>query len=49
MQGADRLSGAPIIDSEHRVVGLAYGRLNAPADAAAFNLCGTLSVRSIRV
>jgi hypothetical protein len=49
MQGADRQPGASIVDSEHRVVGLAYGRLNAPADAAAFNSCGTSSLRSIHI
>jgi hypothetical protein len=49
MQGADRQSGAPIIGSEDRVVGLTYGRLSPLADAAACNSCGTSSVRSIRI
>jgi hypothetical protein len=49
MQGADRQSGAPIIGSEDRVVGLTYGRFSALAGAAACNSCGTSSVRSIRI
>jgi hypothetical protein len=50
MQGVDtdRQSGAPIVDSKHRLVGLtsSYGRLsmNTVADAAAGNSCGMSSV-----
>jgi hypothetical protein len=51
MQGVDtdRQSGAPIVDSNHYLVGLTYGRLNTVADAAAGNSCSMSSVHSIRI